>query len=48
MDSNVQVAHHFEAIVDDTADAREFGKSCAMFMQAYNTGFGEADLEEDG
>lgn len=41
----VSVSHHFEQVVDNIQEAMEFGMTCAFFAQAWNNGFGEAELE---
>jgi hypothetical protein len=48
LDIGVTISHHFEQIVDSTEEAAAFGKTCAVLMNAYNHGFGEADLTDDG
>jgi hypothetical protein len=41
----VSVSHHFEQVVDSAEEATEFGMACAFYAQAWNNGFGEAELE---
>jgi hypothetical protein len=46
--TDLTIGHHFEAVIDDTEEAGKFGETCAHLMNAYNQGFGEADLSNDG
>lgn len=44
--AGVAVESHFEQVVDSEEEAREFGHSVALRMNAFMEGFGEADLSE--